>query len=104
MNCVEFACKELEIDRDVLWSAKKTKEVLAKRWTIICYLYELGFNYSEIGRYVNRDHQVVMNAVKKASWDMWYLGQILAKRYDAYITPKKKVPNYMNSSYEVVPC
>lgn len=102
MNCVDFACKELGIDKELIWSAKKTKDVLAKRWTIICFLDALCLNYNDIGRKVNRDHQTVMHALSNATNDMKYVGRELACKYEALISPKKKVPNYKKSKIEVV--
>jgi chromosomal replication initiation ATPase DnaA len=102
MNCVDFACKELGIEKKLIWSATKTKEVVAKRWTIICFLNALCLNYNEIGRKVNRNHQVVVHALKKATTDMKYVGRELACKYEALISPKMKVPNYKNSKIEVV--
>lgn len=104
MGCVEFACKELEVKRELIISRCRTKEVVAKRWMIICFLYELGMNYNQIGRKVNRDHQAVMYAVKNASWDMWYIAKVWVKKYDSLMSPKKKVPNYKSSRVEVVKC
>ena len=102
MNCVDFACKELGIEKELIRSATKTKEVVAKRWTIICFLDALCFNYNEIGRKVNRDHQTVMHALKKATTDIKYVGRELACKYEAFISPKKKIANYKNSTIEVI--
>jgi chromosomal replication initiation ATPase DnaA len=104
MECVEFACQELGIKREVIVSPCRINSVVAKRWMIICFLYELGFNYNQIGRKVNRNHQVVMNAVKKADVNAWHVGRELLKKYDSLMSPKKKVPNYKSSRVEVVKC
>ena len=104
MECVKFACNELGISRDVIISRCRTAKVVAKRWMIICFLHELGLNYNEIGRKVNRDHQTIMNAVNKADINAWHVGRELLRKYDTLISPKKKIPNYKNSSVEVVKC
>lgn len=102
MNCVDFACKELGIEKELIWSTNKTKQVVAKRWTIICFLDALCFSYNEIGRKVQRDHQTVMYALNNANKDMKYVGRELACKYESFISPKKKVPNYKSSRVEVV--
>lgn len=100
MNCVDFACKELGIEKELIWSAKKTKDILAKRWMIICFLYELGFNYMQIARKLMKNHQTIMHAVKCADVNAWYIGRELAIRYEAFTRVKKIVPNYGKSRME----
>lgn len=100
MNCVDFACRELGIEKEVIWGKSKKKDVLAKRWMIICFLYELGFNYMEIARKMMRNHSAIIHALICADVNTRYVGQELAIRYEAFTRVKKIVPNYGKSRME----
>ena len=104
MDNLEFVCRELGVDKELIWSASKTRDVVALRRVVICFLYNLGLNYNQIGRKVNRDHQVVIYSLEKATQDIKYLAEKLVAKYEAKIMPPRptiKVPNYKNSSIEV---
>ena len=102
MNCLEFACNELDITKDLLWSRRRFTDVVAKRWMIICFMYELGMNYTQIGRKINRDHQAVMYAVKNAPAHAWDVAEELLHRYEVLVRPTRKIPNYKTSTVEVI--
>lgn len=104
MDYLDFACNELDVDKEVIWSKNRKSEIVAKRWAIACFLYELGWNYNQIGRKLNRDHQTVMYALERATLDTWYIAKELVCKFDVVVAPKKKVPNYRTSTIEEVRC
>lgn len=102
MECLEFACKELGTTKNEIRARTRNNKIVAKRWMIVCFMYELGMNYNQIGRKIMRDHQTIMHAVECADRNIWYVAEELLCKYEALISPKKKVPNYKNSTIEVV--
>ena len=99
-NRLEFACQELGIDKELIWGRCRKPEIVAKRWMVACFLYELGCNYNEIGRMINRDHQTATYAIAHASRDAWYVAEELVQKFEQFIAPKIKVPNYVKSRIE----
>jgi hypothetical protein len=104
MERVDFACRELETNREVIRGRARDNKTVYKRWIIACFLYKLGLNYSQIGRKLNRDHQTIMHALDNSTTSMWDIAYHILVKYDDYIAPKKKVPNYKNSKFEVIRC
>jgi chromosomal replication initiation ATPase DnaA len=104
VDALEWVCDELDVDRDVITGKSKFGSIVAKRWIIACFLYKLGYNYSHIGRKIWRDHSTVMHALDNATESMWDTAYHLLVKYDDFIAPKKKVPNYGKSRIEVVRC
>lgn len=104
MERVEFACRELGVKKEVIIGRTRTNKVVAKRWIVICFLFKLGLNYNQIGRKVQRDHQTIMHALSQADSTLWDIAYHIMVKYEDYISPKKKVPNYKNSKIEVVKC
>ena len=104
MKAMDWVCNELDVDRDVITGKSKFGSIVAKRWIIACFLYKLGNNYSQIGRIIWRDHSTVMHALDNATESMWDTAYHLLVKYDDFIAPKKKIPNYGKSRIEVVKC
>lgn len=95
---LKFVCRELGVSIDDIWGKGKNKNLLAKRWIVICFLYLAGLNFSEIGRKVQKDHQTVIHALDNANKDMWYVAGELICKYVAL----RQIPNYKNSKIEEV--
>ncbi|MFM2385714.1 MAG: Bacterial dnaA protein helix-turn-helix [Bacteroidota bacterium] len=60
----KLVCTQAELTVDVIRSEKRTNEVLTARMLISAIATEYDYSSKQIGKYFNRDHSTVLNALK----------------------------------------
>lgn len=111
MDALQFVCRELKLSLDDLYSDKRDRKTIEKKWAVMCFFRLAGKSYPFIAQIVKHDNSTVRKGCLKASRDIKRVSEEIFYRYvtevlgrDAPkifpIQPKKKkiilkkVPDY----------
>ena len=109
VDMLEWLCRQLELDKEIIKSPYRDRILNDKRQTIVAfYHYYCGLSINLICRIVNREHTSICHTLRvlkdenknHAKWlYLKYLRDVEGKNIQDLPTPKiiKKIPDYLHS-------
>lgn len=87
MTSLEFIARELLTTPKELTSRCKTRDLVRKRWTAMCFYRLMGLSVTRIGAILGLDHETVTYGLNKAD------EPLRAKAKEAYCKFRQEEPN-----------